>query len=256
MCCMRIECIVNSAVLIHCGEEKILVDGIFGKTAYFSSLPADIKKACFGMGEKYRDIDYLLFTHRHEDHFYSGMVNAYVRNNRVRIVAVPEKSSDPGSMMEDREGIACAQAGGILCEIEDRQETIVPGASGNVSLRAVRCRHLDPASFGNIRHYAFLIEGYGKKLLIAADADASEQNAEAFSSIKEPDAVLVTPLFFLNPAGRAILRKMQPKQTLIYHLPYQKDDITGVRELAENLAAEHAEDNTLKLFDAGSSEII
>ena len=55
---------------------RYLVDGIFGETEYFSPLPKSMKKACFGMGEEYRDIDHLLFTHRHLDHFHAGFVKS------------------------------------------------------------------------------------------------------------------------------------------------------------------------------------
>ena len=259
---LQLKSIGNCGVLITAEDrddaESILVDGIFGDTPYFSPIPKEVKKACFGMGDAYRNIDHLVFTHRHQDHFYAGFVKAYVRSNRVHSVIVPSAGPDPMSYLEDRGSVKDVAA---VCRLEEPAPEMgkcesfsLAESSGQESLTAdyICCRHLDSKTYPAVRHCAVLLTYGGRKLLFLADADTSEDNKALFTDIHEPDAVFVTPLFYLDPRGRQILKAMSPKRTFLYHIPFPKDDVTGLKALAEKLLGEHTEDETLRIFEAGN----
>ncbi len=247
---VSLEWIANCGILVTLSENtRILIDGIFGPTPYFSPLPKTMKKAVFGMGEAYRNIEYLLFTHRHEDHFDAGMSNAYVQNNQVRQLIVPLSGTDPRSYLENR---------GSLKSAEEKQILVQPSPETGgrchyvlekgIEAEYISCGHLDERTYPAVRHCSLLLKTGPYQFWFAADSDASEKNAEILSDIKSPDAVFVTPLFYLNPRGRAILRRMGPKRTVLYHIPLDQDDVTGLKELAQKQKTEHSEDRSLLIF--------
>jgi L-ascorbate metabolism protein UlaG (beta-lactamase superfamily) len=259
---IKLKSIGNCGVLITKGnssKESILVDGIFGETPYFSPLPKEVKKACFGMGEEYRHIDHLIFTHRHQDHFHAGFVKAYVRSNCVKSVIVPTAGPDPTSYLEDRGSLKEVIG---TCRLEEPE--IGPGGRKMLTLSEtvsdtaeyLCCNHLDSKTYPAVMHCAVLLSAAGKKLLFLADADTSEENRDLFADIYEPDIVFVTPLFYLDPRGRHILQSMSPKRTFLYHIPCPADDVTGLKGLAEKLLKEHTEDETLKIFEADDTVFI
>ncbi len=259
---LQLKSVGNCGVLITPEEdpetESVLVDGIFGETPYFSPLPKEVKKACFGMGDAYRDIGHLIFTHRHQDHFHAGFLKSYVRKNRVQTVIVPPAGTDPTSYLEDRGSVKDVAA---VCRLEEPvpemgkcESFSLAESSGQESLTAdyICCRHLDSKTYLAVRHCAVLLTYGGRKLLFLADADTSEDNKALFTDIHEPDAVFVTPLFYLDPRGRHILSAMSPKRTFLYHIPFPEDDVTGLKALAVKLLKEHTEDETLQIFEAGN----
>ena len=263
---LQLKSVGNCGVLITPEEdpetESVLVDGIFGETPYFSPLPKEVKKACFGMGDDYRDIRYLIFTHRHQDHFHAGFLKSYVRKNRVQTVIVPPAGTDPTSYLEDRGSVKDVAA---VCRLEEPALSLGEhqyfslaenDSQGSSTAEYMCCRHLDSRTYPAVGHCAVLLTHAGRRLLFLADADTSEDNKALLADIHEPDAVFVTPLFYLDPRGRHILSAMSPKRTFLYHIPFPEDDVTGLKALAVKLLKEHTEDETLQIFEAGDTVMV
>ena len=82
------------------------------------------------------------------------------------------------------------------------------------------------------------------RLRFAADADWSPENRERFLALGPLTAVFITPLFLLHPDGRRLLEQIMPEQVVLYHLPFQRDDVTGLRAVAEK---ELAQSNPFRL---------
>ena len=74
--------ISNAAILLQYRGVKVLIDGLYRDTSgYFSQLPDAVWESMQqGMGE-ISNVDYLMFTHSHADHFYEPYVSKYLQKN-------------------------------------------------------------------------------------------------------------------------------------------------------------------------------
>lgn len=237
---MTLRWLANSGVLAEGEGLRLLVDGVYGENRYFTPPLKEVRKAVFGMDSAFRGLDYLLFTHRHTDHFSAVYADEYVRNNAsLRGLVVPAPGEDPAAFLEDRKPLPKALARGILREAAPPEggRCVLDLAEG-CRVTCLRCGHLDGGTYGTVIHCAILLEIGGCRILFAADADASEENRAAFSDLGPLDAVFVTPLFYLHPEGRRILA-MLGGVTVLYHLPFAEDDVTGLRPLAERILRDY-----------------
>ena len=92
---VNIRFLANSGVYVQYRDCRFLVDGIYGKNRFFTPPLKEVQKAVFGMNSPYRDVDYVLHTHRHTDHFNAGYVDEYAVNNAVKRIFVPQGSPAP-----------------------------------------------------------------------------------------------------------------------------------------------------------------
>lgn len=95
---MQIVNVGNAGIYLTDEKQSILIDGLYGVNEFFHDRPQLLLKAASGQTRSFRNIDNLLFTHRHQDHFDSQLVNAYIKNNQVGHVYVPAPASPDGLM--------------------------------------------------------------------------------------------------------------------------------------------------------------
>ena len=117
----------------------------------------------------------------------------------------------------------------LLPETEPGQTVSRPGWSVEV----IRTGHLAGGNaFGAVPHNCYLIDLFGVRLLITADAEFRvSKAAKAFCNARA-DVIFVNPVFFSNSVGQRILRDCAPRLVCVYHVPFLKDDIGGLRRLA------------------------
>ena len=236
----EIRFLANSGVFIQYGGLRLLVDGIYGKNRFFTQPLKEIQLAVFGMNSPYRDADYVIHTHRHVDHFNAGYVDEYAANNNVKGVFAPRSSQDPSSFLEDIGPLRKAAAKGVLWE-----PAPAPGESASRQLGQdafvtyYPCRHLDQKSYPAVAHCAVGLTLGQQRFLFAADADPCAENDWCFQGPGALTAVFVTPLFLIQPHGRQLLKTLAPEHVVIYHLPFQEDDVTGLRPMVERELADY-----------------
>lgn len=239
---LGVQLVANSGILVETGTLRILIDGIYGENRYFTPPLKEVRKAVFGMNSRYRGLDCLLFTHRHVDHFCAPYADEYAKNNRLGGLYVPRAGLDPDSFLEDRRPLPKAAEKGVLHEIHlEGEETFRAELAEDCALTYFRTEHLDSRSYGAVEHCAILLETAGRRLLFAADASASAENCRRFRALAPLTAVFVTPLFLVDPAGRHLLEELRPAQTVLYHIPFEEDDVTQLRGMVRRqLAADPA----------------
>lgn len=239
---IEIHFLANSGVCICSENARFLVDAIYSENAYFTQPLKEIQKAVFGMGSPYQHADYVLHTHRHIDHFHAAWVDEYALNNRVKQLFVPQSSKILDGRFEDPFPLRKAAEKGVLQEVSlslGQWETWQ--LENNYRVSYGRCPHLDASSYLGIMHCAVLLEVGMNRFLFAADADCSQETAELFTQAGALKAIFVTPLFFLRPEGREMLRQMKPENVILYHIPFAEDDITGLRVLVQRQLQQYGE---------------
>lgn len=238
---VSVRLIANAGVQVRWGGHRILLDGIYGQNRYFSPPQRSVQKAVFGMESPYRNVEYLLFTHRHVDHFDAPHADEYAQNNAaLRGVLVPAASPDEKSPLEDRRSLPKAAARGVLQQVslQEGESQTYPLWPGCESVY-LRCRHLDSGTYRSISHCAILLRCGQTRLLFAADADFSRENEELFHALCPLDVVFVTPLFYAAPNGRNMLERLNAARAVLYHIPFAQDDITHLQELTRSLLEEN-----------------
>ena len=233
MATVKIRFIANSSVLIDVGDCRLLIDGLYGNNPFFTPIRKEMKKAVFGMNSEYRDIDYLIFTHRHTDHFDAAYINEYVRNNNVKAVFATPASLDPNAYLEDRRRLDECEKRNILHEISfDTDNSVSFNLTDKIILTYYNMDHLDKNTYP-IPNAGVKIETDGSQLFFAGDADYSNDNARMFEQLQALDCIFITPLFLQHSAGRAIINKINPKRIVIYHLPDESYDNTSVLSICK-----------------------
>ena len=172
----HIQLAANSGVLVSFGGRRVLVDGIYGKNRFFSPPLKEVQRAVFGMDSPYRDVDFLLFTHRHTDHFDAAYTDEYARNNRVRGIYVPRAGADPASFLEDRRPLPKAAEQGVLHELSpEKEQALSIPLWDDCAATYVPTRHLDVQTYAAVRHSVVLLSIGRVRLLFVADADWSPE---------------------------------------------------------------------------------
>lgn len=196
---IKITQLANAGLLLEAPGARLLVDALFSLPAPGFSAPSGqmLDSALRG------GVDCLLVTHRHPDHFSEELAERYAAHGDLAEILLPE--TEPG------------------------QTVSRPGWSVEV----IRTGHLAGGNaFGAVPHNCYLIDLFGVRLLITADAEFRvPKAAKAFCNARA-DVIFVNPVFFSNSVGQRILRDCAPRLVCVYHVPFLKDDIGGLRRLA------------------------
>lgn len=81
---VEVTYIANEGFLIKAGDEKILIDAIFGDREYsFCDIPDNLQIDSMRKSQGvFTAIDLIAVTHSHADHFYAPYVSAHLTNNK------------------------------------------------------------------------------------------------------------------------------------------------------------------------------
>ncbi|MFR1386707.1 MAG: MBL fold metallo-hydrolase [Anaerotignum sp.] len=232
--------ISNAAILLQYRGVKVLIDGLYRDTSgYFSQLPDAVWESMQqGMGE-ISNVDYLMFTHSHADHFYEPYVSKYLQKNAVKGYAAPFSS-------ESLKGCTA-----IVFDSEKKAVLEVDIVCGYLDIR-----HLDPR-FYHVTNRCYLIEMGEKRILFLGDADYQAETYGALHGV-EIDIAFVTPVFFNHETGRKILQEMlHIRKIILYHLPSCQEDTMQMEKMARRDIARYAkEDQPIVIWNKTGQSLV
>ena len=221
----KVTYIANEGVLIEAGAKKILIDGLhrFYKNAY-AFPPTDLKELLEGAKKPYDEIDLVLVSHLHGDHFHPvSVANHLVNNSRSRLAT----SKQIIGRIKD----GFADYGKITTQIEpiehNWKQSFEKDFDG-VKVKFLGLRH-GSERFKWIENLGHLIEAGGKKFLHIGDADMSEENFSAFKLYEESIDVAFIPYWYLlSKSGRTLVEKQfKPKHVIAVHVsPSESASVT------------------------------
>ncbi|MCH3950315.1 MAG: MBL fold metallo-hydrolase [Acidaminococcus sp.] len=214
----------NCGVYIQYEGTRFLFDGLYKDLSHsFVQLPDTVWRA-MAEGRGYlSNIDYLLFSHSHFDHYFSNYLFTYMAHNQVKGLVLPVLDQTTGLKR------AYEEFGGKLLHFKEGEAEL----GEDIRLRLIRTHHLDPRHF-SLPVYAYLLALGRKKLLVMADADYQEADFRCLEGI-DIDYAFVTPVFYNNAAGRRILfEQLSIRQLVLYHLPDPDNDRFQYGRMAEN----------------------
>ena len=82
----------NAGILIRYKDIKVLMDGLYDDKGHvFSRMPKKIEEMVMNGDAPFDHIDYLIFSHRHLDHYCERKVTAYLKKHSVKRIFLPQE---------------------------------------------------------------------------------------------------------------------------------------------------------------------
>lgn len=219
----RIVSVANAGILIVSGEHKILVDGLFNKAPKgFSSMSEEKKNLLLEGRAPYDNITEVLITHFHIDHFDIGTVLEFAKRNHPRVF-MPESARFEKKLAGRAENEVIMTRKGV-------RSVFTLDADNHIEAFAIE--H-SGRTFRDMMILCYICVLNGKRVLILSDADFNPEYIAEMAGDQDYDVIVANPLFFDIPDGReTILKRLRSKAICVYHLPYEGDDLYGIREMA------------------------
>lgn len=214
---IRVTYIANEGVLISSGDKQVLIDGLHREyKPDYAFPPPDLLRSLESATSPYNEIDLILVTHIHGDHFHPLSVGLHLQNNpKARLVSSEQIAE---GVKKDFSGF-----GPIESRVErvphEWKRKVALNVSG-INLKGLGLKH-SGANFSWIQNLGYVIELDGMKFLHIGDADMTEENFSSLGLVEEKIDVAFIPYWFLlSKAGRAIVQnQIRPKRVIAVHVP-------------------------------------
>lgn len=218
----RIQYIANSGVLVEIGSKRILIDALTkSKIPMFKSTPEDIYQQLLNQEPPYDQIDFLLVTHQHSDHFDVERVLSFLKNSQKTKVIAPEEVVF--ALRKEAPDVLSERLYGMNPALGQSETIYLEG----LRIKGMAMRH-EGETDTVIFHLAYLIDG-GKKVLHLGDAAPVSENFEGFHLREEKIQVLLANFPYAGiPRARQIIRDfIEPQRMAVIHLPDPNQDRWG-----------------------------
>lgn len=218
--------IANEGFLMTGGGKKILVDALLRQGIpedYLRPAPETLRK--MEAAQPPFDVDLVLATHFHRDHFDAGSVATHLRANpRANFVSVHEAAE-----LVHKEFPAAARESARILSTTPEYGRKIALTVADIPVQVIRLRH------GRFQNTGFLITLAGKKVLHLGDSDAEVSNFDAFDLEKEKVEVALIPYwYFLDKEGKRVLREqIAARQVIAIHVGVDKPDGETKRDVAQ-----------------------
>lgn len=228
--------LANCGVFLKTPTASILVDGFCEETEFFEGLSSDTFDAMCNGDPPFDEIDYILFTHQHADHFDATRLFLYLQSRPIKGLFLPV--SEPEALTELYAFLKEKNLPAMLPEGKNgaRLECQIPDGR----IRAIPVDHSGP-EYQQVNHYALLVELMGRRYYFSGDSiftDDSQRNAIAAEPV---DYAFFNPYHLNHPNGRAIISAVQAACTSIYHLPPANKDFFRILSQAIKDAATYGD---------------
>lgn len=217
---LRITLIANAGLLMTYRGTTLMVDGIYGREGHpFSNLSPEVWREMLESEDRFRKVDYLLFTHAHPDHFSPEMTGEFLHHRSVKGIFLPE----PHMAAEDRL-IKMLRAKKTPCVLlSDATEHAAYRIEPEITVRAFRTLHLD-RKYRNVPHFCYILTFGDQNILLTADMDYTTETLASIQNVPIR-ATFVNPLFFNALSHRKFFKGTLPGQSIfVYHVPFPEDD--------------------------------
>lgn len=223
----EITYIANEGFLISSGNKNVLVDALQINPWGYESTTDKVFDDMLNSIEPFRDLDLILFSHDHADHFHAQMSAKLLMEQPDLTLVSSEKVVDAfkNDSVVDYEKIA-DQVISVNPEWSESIEKTIDG----IKLKMFVVNHADE---GEYKTLAFIIDMNGKKIMHLGDIYPAA-NVLYFQEMelqKDSIDILFADGYFLsNEVGELIVRKyIQPKEIIVMHLKPGDQENLGSR---------------------------
>ncbi len=232
---LKVTYIANEGFMIESSDSKILIDALFKESSQRSgvyTVPSDPLLEKMEIGKSpFNDLDLILATHNHWDHFNpQSVIRCLKHNPKSFFISTPQAIDDMKNEGEGFQEIR-EQANGIDLDWLLSTDLKV----NDIELRIIRTHH--SAHHVEIQNQVYLINLGGRKIFHEGDSDGKIESYQQLKLKNEGiDIAFVHDWFLWEPKGQIILREyIRPKHIILMHtFKSQIDDVERkVDELRE-----------------------
>lgn len=227
---LTITFLANEGVHLAAGDKAVLIDALFERYGPDFALPADSTRAALAAARPpFHDVDVVLVTHRHGDHFHPTPVAAHLRAN------------PRATLLTSRQVIDSLRAYPPAASLPAHQLVAPPVPRGQRQRHAVAGIPVELLGLphgGNPNrvpdHLGYVVELGGKRVLHVGDTDISEA---AFRPLRldtaRIDVALLPDWMITSAEGReTIARWIKPRQVVAIHLS-ARNTVAAARRVRE-----------------------
>lgn len=220
----------NEGILIKQNDTKILVDALHDKNnAGFSPVPSSILEDLLLDHKPFDNIDYVLFTHCHSDHFSSSILKKYLIDRSLDGLFLPQNQSKHYNDLSAATSRLNIPIHYLNIPLYEKQSFAL---KKGIKLTCFNSVHAGD-QFAHIENYCYLIAFDNNSILIIGDADYKSDYFDYVLMGSKVDTLLVNPLYINNPLGRNVITRINPSQLVVYHIPFKSDDAIGFRNMVK-----------------------
>ena len=228
---IQVTLVANAGLLLRYRETTILLDALIADGEYAYCAPSEVTRQKILRGDPpFEQIDYVMFSHLHADHFSELRTREFLERRRVKGLLLPYAEE-----LERKGFFDFVKDSGTPCFLlTEHAGKAIFRLSPEIQVTAVRTLHLD-RKYHDIPHFCYLIAFGEKKLLFTSDVDYTEEDF-AFLREEQLRAVFVNPLFFSDLHRRRFFRGAIPADRLVvYHMPFPESEAQLQRMLSREL---------------------
>jgi len=172
---LQVTYIGNAGFMITTDHKKVIIDGLFRGFEWIYTLPAEIQNKLALAQPPFDNVDLILVTHNHRDHFSSGLVAQHLQNDPKAVLAALPSITGQFPNFPDR-----------LASFDPTLEEPVKKDIDGIQVEAIALSH-GPGQPENI---GFVVTLEGFKIFFSGDVDLSHVSYEVFRSYNLPEKKL------------------------------------------------------------------
>jgi L-ascorbate metabolism protein UlaG (beta-lactamase superfamily) len=213
---IEVTFIANEGVLITAHGKKILIDALFDNpNPSYAAPPKDILERMLAGRAPFDNVDLVLVTHNHPDHFSPSFAARYIESNPNAVVMAADDA-----ISEMKESIK------EWAHVQNRVFSfdLKPGETTEKTARGIAVKIFRTLHSGDLQsphNLMYLIEINGRTIFHEGDSDGKLATFTKLGLEKEKiDLALVHFWFPLHPEGERIIRDvLKPNHVGLIHLP-------------------------------------
>ena len=219
----KLTYVCNAGILLELFGKKILIDALCNSVIpIYKNTPVDIKEKIILGISPFDNIDIMLFTHNHEDHFDVKSTIEFLKHNKNTTII-----SNKEVIKEIKKKITDSKNNNLII----LNPSLYSGE--RVSLKGINVEGIsmlhDGKEYSDVENLAYLIEIGGKRVLHVGDAKAIKDNYIYLNYLKEDITLLIAPFPYVGvPTGRRLIeRYIKANKIVAVHLPQRELDKYG-----------------------------
>ena len=210
---VKVTFIANEGVMIEFEDQKVMIDGInvFGNLGGWVS-PTNAQLLAIENGEPpYDDIDVIMVTHNHGDHYANSAIQNYLTDHPNTKLIVPTTVAPNFSGFTSQ-----------LVDFDVNKFERISLIVNSISVDVLEIEHFDQFGFdfSGEESLAYIVTMNGKKIFHTGDIDYVDSQLDVFNLIADDITAVVIPTFgdLVNPANRdALINNVAPGQIICSH---------------------------------------
>jgi L-ascorbate metabolism protein UlaG (beta-lactamase superfamily) len=232
--------IANEGFLLVAGGTGVLIDALFtDRSIQYADVPADsLLSRIVGGAPPFHDVQVMLVTHAHRDHFAAAPVGECLRENKDITLICPPQAVHALQNECDDWGTLRDQ----VVEVLPAPASFQQHAVGGIQIKALRIDHSpymvkDPQTgesvnrHRNVQNVAYIVTLGGFKVLHVGDATLATSESVFAQNTLLDERIDVAFLGFYDQneiSQRVLTRYIQPRKIVFMHLPRERTQVDAL----------------------------